>query len=147
MDYKQKYIKYKNKYLELKNQYGGDRCPFKVGDRVMIISDKVGDPYYGKHGIITHLHFVSKNIGGQDVNICTGAIIDFGDGTPPKRYMTTNLLNTSSNNQAVINNTLEKLSIEDLYRLYYRMDTSERYIIENFPFDFYDQPIPINIEF
>ena len=87
MDYKQKYLKYKNKYLQLKNLSGGNRCPFEVGDYV-IITGPVGDPHLGQNGNITHLHFVNKNIQGQDVRICTGAIINLQGGIRKKSLTT-----------------------------------------------------------
>ena len=144
MDYKQKYLKYKNKYLELKNIYGGNRCPFEVGDYV-IITGPVGDPHLGQNGNITHLHFVNKTINGQDVRICTGAIINLQGGIIKKSLTTDIRLYKHilpSNTPCEI---FKNLSIEELLRRYNHMEALEKRDLENCPFDFYDQPIPVGL--
>jgi hypothetical protein len=195
MDYKQKYLKYKTKYLELKNIYGGNRCPFEVGDYV-IITGPVGDPHLGQNGNITHLHFVNKNINGQDVRICTGAIINLHGGIRKKSLTTdirrvdfkvgdyvmitgpvgdpdlgrtgsiTNLDNVVANiileggirKRSLLTNIrlykhilpksceiFKNLSLEELLRRYNHMEALEQRDLENCPFDFYDQPIPVSL--
>jgi hypothetical protein len=75
MEYYKKYLKYKNKYLNLKNQFGGDRCPFTIGDQVRIKGPPT-DPLLNRVGTITYLKFEDRTIGGQVIKICIGAILN-----------------------------------------------------------------------
>ena len=144
MDYKQKYLKYKTKYLELKNIYGGNRCPFEVGDYV-IITGPVGDPHLGQNGNITHLHFVNKNINGQDVRICTGAIINLQGGIRKKSLTTDIRLYKHILPSDTPCEIFKNLSLEELLRRYNHIEALEQRDLENCPFDFYDQPIPVGL--
>ena len=155
MDYKEKYLKYKqkylslanlkkdsfvqkNEYLDLKNQYGGDKCKYKIGDKVRIIGP-VGDLYMYKYGIITELHFVQSR--GQNYNICDAVAInvDLAGSVVSKRYKISNIdpfLPSSA-----VDIVLQNLPLEKLIEMY-RAATSdeERSKISNYEYDFYDQP-------
>jgi len=148
MDYKQKYLKYKQKYLELKNQYGGDRCPFEVGSYV-VITGPVGDPYLHRIGKITQLHFENYLIGPptgeegpkKNVRICDSATI-FGIN-----YTTTNIRHFKDliTILPIRHTILSNISLVEALDMYNKIDELKIPIQEH-PFDFFDQPIPVGMK-
>jgi len=90
MEYYKKYLKYKNKYLNLRNQFGGNRCPFSVGDQVRIKGPPT-DPFLNRVGTITFLKFENKTIQESEVNICIGAILNILPEGHRKKCITADL--------------------------------------------------------
>jgi hypothetical protein len=155
MDFKQKYLKYKQKYINLKNHIGcEDRCPFKIGECV-IITGSVDDPDINKFAKITDLLFkelVIKPSGqhgpGNQTNICIRAKVDILGGEEGRIKNTTNLRNLRMIDHDNLGNDpifkiLINLPITELITIYkapFLINIKE--IIENYPFDFYNQQIP-----
>ena len=140
MDYREKYLKYKNKYIELKNLIGGDKCNFKVGDKVRVTYN--GNPYVT--GVITELHFVQSR--GQNYNICDAAAVKIDLLDVIQRYKIKEIQPILLAPAADI--VLTHLPIEKLIEMYKIAKTDkERTYISQLEYDFYEQPIPRNIDF
>ena len=150
--YKNKLSKYQNKL----KQYGGLSCPYKVNDQIVLTDSNDAALLY-KIGTIIKIHYnvpegayyfnpicnkVDVNIDGKIHSVSTLDIKKISDLTP--ELMLSIKIDTIPPD--TIKEIFKNLTMNDLIKIYNNTNRIQfREVINEYPFDFYEVPIPANM--